>query len=74
MLSFTEIEREVEKKVVACFKIFLDNSLEGLRKMAKHLRTVRVRIYVRTLHFPGVKQKCQVTRSQNICHNSQSDG
>jgi hypothetical protein len=74
MLSFSEIERVVEEKVVASFKIFFDNRLEGLRKIAKHLRTVRVRICVRTLHFPGVKQKCQVTRSQNIYHNSQSGG
>jgi len=42
MLSFTEIERVVEEKVVAYFKTFLYSRLEGLRKIAKHLSTARV--------------------------------
>lgn len=42
LLSFTEIERVAEEKVVVCFKIFLDNLLERLRKIAKRLGTARV--------------------------------
>jgi hypothetical protein len=53
MLSFTEIERVVEKKVVAFFfKIFLDNRLEGLRKIAEHLRTARARDLCSYLALP----------------------
>ena len=42
MFAFPEIERVVEEIVVASFKIFLDNRLEGLRKIAKHLRPARI--------------------------------
>jgi hypothetical protein len=38
MLAFPEIERAWEEEVVACFKVFLDSRLQGLRKITRNLR------------------------------------